>query len=105
MLSKPLALAVAIVLSAAVSACATQSSANKQGMMNKESAMKCKQAAKSPPGEMKERAPRGRQEGREKEGMKKAGCPMMAAKAGKPENPSARDEQPSEKDPHADHRR
>ena len=98
MLSKPLSLAAAIVLSAVLGACATQGAAGKPNM--KMSAMDCKQTHDSSQRKEKESAP-GPESGR----MKKAGCPMMAAKAGNPEQPPAESPAPSDKDPHADHRR
>ncbi len=105
MFSKPFAFAAAIVLSAAIGGCAAQSPTGKQGMMNKASSMKCKQSAEDSQQENKDLAPEAQRDKREGKRLKKAGCPMMAAKTVQPENLAPRDEGLSDKDPHAEHRR
>jgi len=97
MFSKAFALAAAIALGLGVGACATKNPADEQNM--KMSAMDCKQSADSAQHEKKESA-----SGPDSQRMKKGGCPMMAAKAGKLELPPPGDVAPSGKDPHADHR-
>ena len=97
MLLKTLTLATAIIICATLGGCATQNPAGKQNM--KMSAMDCKQSADGAQREKNESASRP-----ESQPMKKGGCPMMAAKAGKPELPPPGGAAPSGKDPHAGHR-
>jgi len=99
MTSNSITLAAAIGL-CALGACATREPETKQSMMKNATAMECAQMAGTPEHDKNDR----RQEGRKSGRMMKAGCPMMAAKGGKPEQPSPDAERPKDNDPHADHR-
>jgi hypothetical protein len=101
MSSKYLIIAAGIVLSTPLGACATQGPEAKGAMMRKGSAMECMQMAEKD--EKNDRALKGMREEREGGELKKPGCPMMAAKKRGPDAETRDLDQPSAKDPHADH--
>lgn len=105
MFPKSVAFAAAIILCAFTAACMTPSASGKPGMMNRMASMECKQAAQNSQHEKNDSPSEDRADKHEAKRAKKSGCPMMAAKVTQADSPTSHEEDPENKDPHAEHRR